>query len=133
MRNQKPLLRRANFPRIAIPIVILACGLASPLQGQPAGLALVKNVEFQPLAAQVKRVVEALDFLGAPLSSEERGALDTALANTDAAAGCASIQQVLDAHCLVGLTINPEMRVKAAPGPAKPDLVADGWRTFLIK
>lgn len=101
--------------------------------GETTPLALVKDVELQPVAAQVKRVVEALDYLGAPLSTEERQTLDGALANTDSVAASAVVQQVLDSHCLVGLTINPEMRVKAVQGPAKPELVAEGWRTFLVK
>ena len=44
-----------------------------------------------------------------------------------------SIQRVLDCHCLVGVEINPEMRVKVAPGPARPELVEHGWRQFLVK
>lgn len=114
-------------------VVIFALLLVCNLGAQTSGLALVKNVEFQPLAAQVKRVVEALDYLGAPLSSDERHSLDAALESKEVSAGCEAVQQILDAHCLVGLTINPEMRVKAAQGPAKPELVAQGWRTFLIK
>ena len=116
---------------------LLACLLAWPaalaLRAQTAELPLVTTVEFQPLAAQVKRVVEALDYLGAPLAPEERRTLDAALASNDAATGTQTIQRVLDGHCLVGVTINPEMRVKVAQGPANPELVAEGWRTFLIK
>src|SRR5581483_60390 len=44
-----------------------------------------------------------------------------------------AIQRILDPHCLVGVAINPEMRVKAAQGAVAPELVADGWRTFLVK
>jgi len=115
------------------PTLLLTVLLACHAEAQSSGLALVKNVEFQPLSAQVKRVVEALDYLGAPLSSDEKKSLDAALEDKDPAGGGETLQRILDAHCLVGLTINPEMRVKAAPGAAKPDLVADGWRTFLIK
>src|SRR5579862_2904233 len=116
-------------------LFLLTCASLSVISalGQTAVLAPVKNVELQPLVAQVKRVIEGLDYLGAPLSTEERQQLDGAMANTDSAAAVAAIQQVLDNHCLVGLTINPEMRVKAAPGPAGAELVAEGWRTFLIK
>ena len=44
-----------------------------------------------------------------------------------------AIQRVLDCHCLVGVDINPQMRVKVAPGPAKRELVEHGWRQFLVK
>jgi hypothetical protein len=42
-------------------------------------------VELQPLAAQVRRVVEALDYLGSPVRTEDRTALERAYAASDAA------------------------------------------------
>lgn len=38
-----------------------------------------------------------------------------------------------DRACLVGVHINPEMRVKVARGPARAELVVGGWRAFLVK
>jgi hypothetical protein len=114
--------------RWPIALVIFAtCASIWPLGAQPAG-----GVEFQPLAAQVRRLVETLDYVGEPLSTTERAALDDALtgAKPDAVD---RIQQVLDPHCLALVNINPEMRVTAAPGAAKPDLVEEGWRPFLVK
>ena len=102
-------------------------------QGEAAALPEVSGVELQPLAAQVKRVTEALDYLGAPLSPAQQQALAAAMANSDEAAATRSIQEILDPFCLVSVDINPEMRVKAAQGPADPLLVEQGWRTFLIK
>ena len=93
-----------------------------------ADLPLVTDIESQPLVAQAKRLIEAADVLGRPFSGDERTAL---LAGGDAAV--AKIQSVLDPHCLFVVTINPEMRVKVVPGPAKPELVEKGWRPFLIK
>jgi hypothetical protein len=116
----------------ALPMLFVALSLSFCGNAQTASLPLVKGVEPQPLAAQIKRVVEALDFLGSPLSAEERQTLETALKTTDESSAEA-IQRVLDPHCLAGLTINPEMRVKAVQGPVPPELLADGWRTFLIK
>src|SRR5690606_29254473 len=43
------------------------------------------------------------------------------------------IQEILDPRCLYGVHINPEMRVKAAPGPAPAELDEQGWRVFLVK
>ena len=93
----------------------------------------VDAVEFQPLAAQVRRVVEALDMLGQPLPEPVKARLDRAIASTDGAAAVRAIQEVLDAHCLVGVHINPESRVKAMQGPAPAALVQHGWRVFLVK
>ena len=46
-------------------------------------LTIVTDVELQPLAAGVKRVAQALEFAGAPLSAQQQAALDKAIANTD--------------------------------------------------
>lgn len=98
-----------------------------------ATLPLVTGVELQPLTAQVDRLVEAMEHLGAPFSSAEQESLKAASANPKPEEAILAIQRILDPHCLVAVTINPEMRVKAAQGPAKTDLVEQGWRTFLIK
>lgn len=91
------------------------------------------EVELQPLGAQVRRLVTAAGIAGEPFSDTERTALDAAMAASDPAAGVAAIQRILDARCLFIVTINPEMRVSAVAGPARPVLVEQGWRTFLVK
>jgi hypothetical protein len=95
-------------------------------------LPVVSGVEPQPFIAQVKRLIEASEYLGSPFGAADKRALDEAIQQSDAAA-CEKIQAVLDAHCLFGVTINPENRVKVAPGPARPELVEQGWRQFLVK
>jgi len=84
------------------------------------------QVELQPLRGQARRLVETLDYLGAPLGAAEKEALDRA-------ASAAAIQEVLDRRCLFEVQINPESRVRVTPGPARAELVEGGWRTFLIK
>jgi hypothetical protein len=103
------------------------------LRGAEDSLPSVRDVELQPLAAQIKRLGEAMDYLGVPLTSDERAAIDSALADKDKDQAVAKLQSILDPHCLVSVVINPEMRVKVSAGPAKPQLVEKGWRTFLIK
>jgi len=105
-----------------------------PVQGGPS-LPIIRNVDLQPLVAQVNRITAAMDYLGAPLSDADKQALDAAsrLGNARAAEAGESIQRVLDRSCLVGVNINPESRVKVVPGPAKPELVQNGWRQFLVK
>ena len=108
--------------------------LLEPAQGRPS-LPIVRNVDLQPLVAQVHRIVTAMDYLGAPLSDADKQALDAAsrLGNARAAEAAESIQRVLDRSCLAGVNINPESRVKVVPGPARPELVQHGWRQFLVK
>ena len=98
-----------------------------------ADLPLVTHVELQPLFAQVGRVIEAAEILGVPFSADERSTLNVAALKSDADASIAKIQAALDSRCLFLVTINPEMRVKVAPGVAKAELVERGWRSFFIK
>lgn len=94
-----------------------------------AGAAL----ELQPLAAQVKRLIEAMTLLGQPLPANDVAALSAAMTGPDKARAVGDIQRILDAHCLFILSINPEMRVTAQAGPAPRKLLEQGWRQFLVK
>jgi hypothetical protein len=92
----------------------------------------VQGVELQPLVAQARRLVEALEFIGAPLSPAERADLELA-ANGEGEAASLALQAVFAPHVLVEIHINPESRVKVARGAAKPELVQHGWRSFLVR
>jgi hypothetical protein len=94
-----------------------------------ATLPIVSGVEWQPLAAQIERVVQAAEFIGEPLTQKEREAVDAALKEKDPA----KLQAALDPRCLFGVHINAEMRVKVQQGQAKPELLEQGWRSFLVK
>src|SRR3989454_6342003 len=115
----------------------LFCAISSPLCSAFAAdsptLPIVKNVELQPLVAQVRRVIEATDYLGSPLSAADKKTLEAAFKKSGADEASETIQRVLDRYCLFGVNINPESRVKVAPGAAKPELVEKGWRQFLVK
>lgn len=93
----------------------------------------VGQVEQQPLVAATERLITALDYVGAPLSQTVREQLTAALKLRDAKASVAAVQDLLDPLCLVAVIINPESRVSVLEGPAKKELVQQGWRTFLIK
>ena len=112
---------------------VIACVAFLNRAGRGEELPVVHGVEFQPLSAQVKRVVEALTMLGEPLASEEAARLERALNTTGPESAVRTIQEVLDRHCLIGIEINPESRVKAVQGPARPRLVQNGWSVFLVK
>lgn len=96
-------------------------------------LTLVAEVEFQPIASATQRLIEALDYLGSPLSEDDLSAIKKALISEDHQQAVIDIQKVLDAHCLVGVNINPESRVKVKEGPVNKELMQQGWRTFLVK
>lgn len=111
---------------------LVACVLPCSAVGAQV-LPLVANVEFQPFAAQAERVAQALEHLGAPLTDVQRAELSSAFEEADPADGVRRIQRVLDPLCLVGVNINPESRVKVAPGAAPKQLMQQGWRVFLVK
>ena len=127
MRPMTDLLRTIGF------IAVLAALLGMNRGAQADTLPKVEGVEFQPLSAQVRRVVEALDVLGQPLSTDAKAELDRALTKGNEAAAVRAIQDVLDPLCLIGVTINPESRVKADQGSASPGLMENGWTVFLVK
>lgn len=98
-----------------------------------ADLPVLAVPDWQPFAAQVRRVSEALTLAGAPLSAKERAELEKALLEKEPQKARARTQQILDAHVLVAVQVTPEMRVKAVPGPAPAVLTETGWVTFLVK
>ncbi len=116
---------------IATAVTLLTWSLGVCVAAQE--LPIVTDVEFQPLASQARRVREALQYVGAPLSEADRKALETACSQTDEAKGVRDIQRVLDPYVLAFVNINPESRVKVSPGAAKAELQEQGWRTFLVK
>ncbi|MBX3414427.1 MAG: CehA/McbA family metallohydrolase [Pirellulales bacterium] len=118
--------------RVAAGLLSLYVAVGASLAwGEP--LPVVRQVEAQPFTAQAKRIVQALEMLGAPLTTEQQQAFDAALAEADDARRVVAIQAVLDPLCLVGVNINPESRVKVAQGTAAPKLVQQGWTVFLVK
>ena len=107
--------------------------LAAAANWAHADVPLVTVPDWQPFAAQVRRVVEALDTVGAPLPASEKAGLESALKEPSAGAASRKVQEILDAHVLQFVHVSPEMRVKAQAGDARPGLVEGGWTTFLVK
>ena len=132
LNQQNPGFFMRMNPKNVWAVLLFSCFLGSqPLRS--AALPLVTNVEWQPLAAQIRRVIEASDMLGSPFGETDKRALQTALQGPGGAGAIESVQRILDRYCLLGVSINPESRVKVAAGPAKPELVEQGWRQFLVK
>ncbi len=121
-------LYRIGFVLTALLAIAAGDTFAAPVEALP----LVADVDLQPLAAQVKRVAQALDLVGSPLEKEPRERLERACSASDAVAGVRGIQEVLDPLCLAMVEINPESRVKVSVGPAPKKLMQQGWRVFLV-
>jgi hypothetical protein len=136
-RHDQRLSRRAFLHSTSfIPAALASPGLlhgALAAEACESHLPIVANVPLQPLVAQVTRLIAAAEYLGSPLPPDHQRDLEAAFKTTDENSAVTAIQRVLDCHCLVGVEINPQMRVKLAPGPARPELVESGWRQFLVK
>ncbi len=96
-------------------------------------LAETIQVAFQPFAAQVTRLLAALDLIGEPLPAADLSQIHAALARKDEAAALETIQQCLDRHVLMNVLVNPESRISVSRGQAPARLIEQGWRSFLVK
>ncbi len=93
----------------------------------------VRDVEPQPLAAATERLIEAMNFAGAPIAESDIAAIQSAIQQNNSELVVERIQERLDAYCVAGVRINDESRVTVEAGPADKVLVQQGWRTFLVK
>ena len=103
--------------------------LLSPMNSFGAEAPPWIEVEGQPLAAQVERLVQALEFLGEPLAESVHKELGMAVEEQNSR----RLQELLDPLTLLVVEINPEVRVKARRGPAPARLQQSGYVPFLLK
>ncbi|REJ91169.1 MAG: hypothetical protein DWQ34_15630 [Planctomycetota bacterium] len=122
---------RLTTCRRPIPVIILLWFLITRFTSAAYAedAPVVSAVEGQPLGANLIRVVEALDFLGRPVSQELREQIEAAADERDAP----RLQQLIDPEVLFVVHINPELRVKVARGPAKAVLHQGGFVPVLVK
>jgi hypothetical protein len=107
----------------------LAAALIVPAFAFADNLPVVTDVEGQPLGQNALRLLEALQFLGAPLPVDQVAAVKAAAAANDAK----KVQELLDAHVLLAVNINPESRVKVGRGPAEATIQQGGYTPVLVK
>ena len=114
--------------RQALEVILKLAVLAPPFSAQ-----LFAQADTQPLIAQVRRLIDALAYLGEPLDATERKRLEAAANLADRARMIDEVQRVLDPRCLLVVRISPESRVSTERGPAAARLVEQGWRAYLIR
>ena len=102
---------------------------------RPTGVALgLSQTEPQPLVAAVRRLVDAMAYLGEPFSEAERAAARRrGEPGRRRSARSTEIQRILDPRCLLDVRINPESRISVERGAAPARLVEQGWRAFSSK
>ncbi|MSU77419.1 MAG: hypothetical protein EXS16_04900 [Gemmataceae bacterium] len=85
------------------------------------------DVEPQPLAANVLRLVQAFDYLGQPLAPALVKLIEDAAREQDAV----RLQKLIDPHVLFSVHLSPEARVKVKQGSA-PAVLQQGAFTPVI-
>lgn len=93
----------------------------------------VYEVEHQPLISATQRLLDALDYVGAPLSEEDEAQIKALFRDDDGERAVDGIQEILDRYCVAGVHISDESRVKVDMGSVDKKLVQQRWRTFLVK
>jgi hypothetical protein len=119
--------------RPALVLLLLALGATPP---RAETLPVVADVQWGSFRTHCRALLAALDRLDTPLPAETVKAVRSLLekkAPADPQEAARAVQKLLDAHCLVGVSINPESRVKAARGPLKAELVRDRTVYVLVK
>jgi hypothetical protein len=109
--------------------VVIAFVLASTAPAVANDALPIISVEGQPLAANVRRVVQAFDLFGREWAAEDKEKIEAAANDRDAA----KLQALLDPQVLLVVAINPESRVKVLRGPAKAELQQAGYVPVLVK
>ena len=89
-------------------MLVLNFSAASVVAVQSSAEVEVITVEGQPLAANILRVLEALQTLGHPLERNLQQRLKAAASARDGRL----LQQLMDSVVLAAVNINPEVRVK---------------------
>ncbi len=94
-----------------------------------AEVPLVPDVEPQPLAANLERLIRTLEMIGQPLDDATKGRLKKAIESGDAEA----MQKAIDTQVFVAVHLNPEVRVKAQRGPADARIRQHGYTPKIVK
>jgi hypothetical protein len=107
--------------------------VAQPFSSGSAQPPIVTGVAKQPLMLQVDHLMQAMSYVGRPVSEADRDALYKAGELPDAEASTA-IQQILDRYVIARVDIDPLRKLTVLPmsGSTEP-LVKNGWTTYLVK
>lgn len=123
--------KRIEAARLA-GIVVLAFAVWLPCPAPAQDFPRAENIPAQPLRVQISRLIQALDYLGAPLGDDTIRDLAKAAASGDAQL-VSEVQKLLDPLCLAAVQISPESRVSTVQGPAPLSLIEGDDRLFLVK
>ena len=125
---------RADANRIGGCLLLAFFVEVSPARGQ-SPLPVVDGVDVRSLRVQCQQLLHTLAPMKAALPKETERQLHDLLSDEkkDSDKTVEKIQKLLNSQCLVGVSINPESRVKTARGSRSAELVAGKESIFLIR
>ncbi|HEY6225851.1 MAG TPA: CehA/McbA family metallohydrolase [Verrucomicrobiae bacterium] len=103
--------------------------IVAPTPSLSAEVPIIPINNVQPLEANVARVMQAMELLGAPIPESVARNLRAGAQHHDPDA----LQFELDSQALFIVTINPESRVKTQRGPGKAVLQQAGFVPVIVK
>jgi hypothetical protein len=112
--------------------LLLVCVPWAPARELP----LIDEADWPSLRDQARDLLAGLAKLDAPLPEKTAKSVLTLLGQKspeNPRLAARAVQKLLDPHCLVGVTINPESRVKAARGALAAALVRDKATHVLVR
>jgi hypothetical protein len=120
--------------RVILAALAVWPGLAGAARAQ-GELPVVEDVDWGPLRADCRGLLRGLEADGHLLPADTRVPLRELLdrGSPDPEAAVREVQKLLDPYCLLGISINPESRVKAARGPVAAVLRLDRPALVLAK
>lgn len=98
----------------------------------PALAADAADIPPQPYFASVKRALEELDKLGAPVAAAD-GQQIAVLARQNDSAAVDAAERILERYTLTSLSIADGASPRMTPGGAKRTLIEQGWQLFLVR
>ncbi len=115
--------------RLLCALVFVLVGAMPCTGAMAAEVPVVETVEGQPLAANVTRLIQAMEYLGTPLPRQAVDALADAGKQRDAV----QLQELLDERVAFVVSLNPEVRVKVSRGAHRPRLQQAGFTPTIVK
>src|SRR5438132_252739 len=91
-------------------VCVIVFLLSLRLHSAPA-TSVIQDIEWQPVSAQIERLIEAMGYLGSPLPPAVTSAFAKIQKQEDLKTAPEELQKLLDPLCLVVVEINPESRV----------------------
>src|SRR5262249_42740215 len=123
-------MSRSNLTRRQV--LVWTGGAIASTRFFPALAASGADIPPQPYFASVKRALEALEKLGAPLAPEDAQKLK-ALASQNDADAVGAAENILEHYTLAHVVTSADGYAHATAGKAPKTLIEQGWRVFLVR